>query len=182
MKKFLTMLLLVGCCYLISCNSKSDSGLSPTAQKNLDASHAISQMFTTKDFSKLGDYIATDAVDHAGENGDIKGLDSIKASLIKEVNSMDDVKSETIKDLADDEYVMSWEDFSGTYKEAGMGHKAGDKMNFKAIEVSKFKDGKAVEHWTMMEPGDVMKMMASMQPPGTMPMPAMDSTKKATKK
>jgi predicted ester cyclase len=180
MKKFLTMLLLAGCCYLVSCNSKSDSGLSATAQKNLDASNAIEQTFTSKDFSKLGDYIATDAVDHSGDNGDIKGLDSIRAAFEKESATMDNMKVETIKNLADDEYVMSWSHYSGSYKTDGMGHKAGDKFEMKAVEVSKFKDGKAVEHWSMMEPGDVMKMMASMQPPSTMP--AMDTTKKATKK
>ncbi len=45
----------------------------------------------------------------------------------------------------------------------------------KGLEVSRFKDGKAVEHWTLMEPGDVMKMMSSMQQP-KMAMPA-DSMK-----
>jgi predicted SnoaL-like aldol condensation-catalyzing enzyme len=33
-----------------------------------------------------------------------------------------------------------------------------------AIEVVRFKDGKAVEHWSFMEPREMMKMMAQ-QPP-----------------
>jgi len=162
-------------CYCISCNTKSESSLSPAAQKNLDAMHAVSNTFETKDFSKLGDYIASDAVDHSGENGDVKGLDSIKAAFVKEMAGFDNMKTETIKELADDEYVMSWERVTATFKVDAMGHKAGDKFDMKDIEVAKFKDGKATEHWSMMEPGDVMKMMAPMQ--SQMGMPA-DSAKK----
>ncbi len=171
MKKYLSMTTIVLICCCIACNNKPEGGLSATAQKNLDAMRGVTQCFQTKDFSKLGDYIATDAVDHAGQNGDIKGLDSLKAAFVKEVADIDNQKTEAIKELADDEYVMSWYHFTGTYKTDGMGHKAGDKFDMKAIETSKFKDGKAIEHWTMMEPGDVMKMMSSM------PMPA-DSAKK----
>src|SRR5450432_2004796 len=160
MKKFLTMAALALSCYCISCNTKSESSLSPAAQKNLDAMHAVSNTFETKDFSKLGDYIASDAVDHSGENGDVKGLDSIKAAFVKEMAGFDNMKTETIKELADDEYVMSWERVTATFKVDAMGHKAGDKFDMKDIEVAKFKDGKATEHWSMMEPGDVMKMMA----------------------
>lgn len=163
-------------CYFTSCTTKSDSAISPTAQKNLDAMHAVSQCFESKDFSKLGDYIATDAVDHAGENGDIKGLDSIKVAFAKEVTGFDNMKTDVIKELADDEYVMSWEHFTATFKVDAMGHKAGDKFDMKEIEVAKFKDGKATEHWSMLEPADVMKMMAGTpQPPMAMPS---DSTKK----
>ncbi len=163
-------------CFCSSCNSKSESALSPTAQKNLDAMHAVSQSFESKDFSKLGDYIAADAVDHSGDNGDIKGLDSIKVSFGKEVAIFDNMKTDIIKELADDEYVMSWEHFTATFKVDAMGHKAGDKFDMKEIEVAKFKDGKATEHWSMLEPADVMKMMAGMPQPA-MAMPA-DSAKK----
>jgi predicted SnoaL-like aldol condensation-catalyzing enzyme len=55
-----------------------------------------------------------------------------------------------------------------------MGHKAGDKIDMKVMEVARFKDGKAVEHWSLMEPADMMKMMGNMQQPMAMP----DSAKK----
>ncbi len=176
MKKYLLMLVIAPGCYFISCNNKAESGsgLSPAAQKNLDAMHGVSNAFDTRDFSKIGDYIAVDAVDHSGEKGDIKGLDSLKAAFMKWTDGVEGQKTEIIKELADDDYAMSWNRYTGTYKTEGMGHKAGDKYDMKAIEVSKFKDGKATEHWTFMEPADMMKMMA------TMPQPPMagDSTKK----
>jgi hypothetical protein len=51
----------------------------------------------------------------------------------------------------------------------------------KVLELAKFKDGKATEHWSFMEPADVVKIMSSMQPQMSMPMPA-DSTKTKKKK
>jgi predicted ester cyclase len=176
MKKVLTMAALALICYCTSCTSKPEGGLSATAQKNLDAMHGVSHCFETKDFSKLGDYIATDAVDHSGDNGDIKGLDSMKVAMAKDVEGIDSMKTEYIKELADDEYVMSWEHFSGILKTPMMGLKAGDKFDMKEIEVAKFKDGKAIEHWGMMEPRDVAKMMGNMAP--SMAMPADTSKKK----
>ncbi|HMC99149.1 MAG TPA: hypothetical protein VKH37_03320, partial [Ferruginibacter sp.] len=47
-----------------------------------------------------------------------------------------------------------------------MGAKAGAPIDMESIEVSKFKDGKAVEHWSMMQMSDCMKMMAAMPHPG----------------
>ncbi len=86
MKKYLPVLAIVCICQSISCTSKVEGGLSPTAQKNLDAMHAITQTFETKDFSKLGDYIAADAVDHSGDNGDIKGGGQHESDVCKRVH------------------------------------------------------------------------------------------------
>jgi predicted ester cyclase len=160
MKKLLSTSSFTLILFALACNNKSDSAgaLSAGAQKNLDAMHAITQCFTSKDFSKLGDYIATDAVDHSGEKGDIVGLDSLKTEFAKWTAAVTQ-KTEVIKELADDEWVMSWEHDTGTYDSAAMGHKPGDKFDMKVIEVAKFKDGKATEHWSMMEPADLMKMM-----------------------
>jgi predicted ester cyclase len=175
MKKYLSVLVILLCVYLVSCMNRVDApAVSATTQKNLDANRAVLKTFETQDFSKLGDYIANDAVDHSGEHGDIKGLDSIRASFVKSESDISNPKIEIIKELGDDEYVMSWNTFTGVYKTDGMGHKAGDTLMMKSLDVSKFSDGKAVEHWLLMEPGDVMKMMGSIQPPMTM---AVDSTK-----
>jgi predicted SnoaL-like aldol condensation-catalyzing enzyme len=53
---------------------------------------------------------------------------------------MGEMKSETIRELADDDYVMTWSKVTASQYIMTM------------IEVSKFKDGKAVEHWIYMDP------------------------------
>ncbi len=177
MKKLLFIITAGVICLLTSCSEKKEGGTSDKAKKNMDAMHGITKSFDTKDFSKLGDYIAEDGIDHAGEQGDIKGLANMKTEFEKMVAAYENSKTEVIKEMADDEYVMSWQRYTGTMKMEQMGMKAGDKYDMTAIEVAKFKDGKAVEHWSFMQPSDMMKMMGggSMPPP---PAPAKDSTSK----
>lgn len=143
--------------------------MSATATKNLEAMRGITKCFDTKDFSKLGDYIAEDGIDHSGEQGYIKGLANMKAEFEKMVAAYENSKTEVIKELADDDYVMTWQRYTGTMKTDQMGLKTGDKFDMTVIEVGKFKDGKAVEHWSFMQPADMMKMMGGM--PNMMPIP-----------
>jgi predicted ester cyclase len=180
MKKLIFLPLSILCIGFLSCNNEGTQ--SAAAKKNLEAMHGVQKAFDTRDFSKLGDYIAEDAVDHAGESGDIKGLAALKAEYEKMTSAMTDTKSEVIKELADDEYVMSWMRFSGTMKVDMMGYKAGDKYDMKAIELAKFKDGKAIEHWTFLEPKDMMATMAKMQSQAPMPAPADSITIDTVKK
>ena len=159
MKKLFFILAVVILNSLIACNSDA-GGMSATAKKNKEVNDAITKALEAGDFSKMGDYIAADAVDHAGWTGEVKGLDNIVADMKKYHEQMSDMKMETIRTMADDEYVMTWSKVSGTAKTDGMGMKAGQKMDMAGIDVAKFKDGKAVEHWLFMDPNDMMKMMA----------------------
>jgi predicted SnoaL-like aldol condensation-catalyzing enzyme len=151
---------------LAGCNDKA-SGPSAAAQKNLDAVKGIREAIEHKDMAKLGDYIATDCIDHSGDHGDIRGLDSIKVQIAV-WSAMVNQKTDIVKELADDDYVMTWQHNTGSYSNTGYGHKPGDPFDLQEIEVVKFRDGKAVEHWSMMPPADVMKMMASTAAPVTM--------------
>jgi hypothetical protein len=161
MKK-LVSILLAGSFFVVSCNNNGDKANNNTnamAEKNLAAVHGINKCIETGDVSKLGDYIAADAVDHSGEKGDLKGLDSIKVELAKIKDMGTDMKSETIKEFADSTTVMQWMRYTGASKMAMGSMPAGAKYDMMALHVSKMKDGKATEHWEFMLPSDMMKMM-----------------------
>src|SRR5436309_2782410 len=132
-----------------SCNSNNKSGVAKDnsmTQKNLDASHIVSKAFETGDVSGIDSAVASDFVDHT-DRGDMN-RDSLK-SMIKMVYATNkDMKMETIKELADSEYVFSLMHFTGT-SDGTMMPKGPYDMH--AIEVVKFKEGKAVEHWEYME-------------------------------
>lgn len=178
MKKFIAPAIAF---FLFSCNS---GGPSPIVQKNMDAMHGVRDCFDKKDFSKLGDYVTEDAIDHAGEHGDIKGLGAMRTQFEKWSGEVDDPKTETIKELYDEEYGMSWNRYSGISKKDQMGLKAGDKMEMTSIEVAKFKDGKITEHWTFMTMDEMMKAMGPMPDAAAHPTLPIDSIKKdsATKR
>jgi len=170
--KNLVMIASVSCLLLlIACNSNKSGGMSDKAKKNLETSQAIAKMFEAGDWSKSGDYIATDAVDHASMDGqDIKGIDNIKANFAKISTMMGNFKNETVKEIADDDYVFQWLKETATAKvdDPTMGMKAGQNMTISMIEVSKFNaDGKVSEHWSFGDWGEMMKMM---------PKPSMDTT------
>jgi len=163
MKKlfFSSILFLLACLYFSCNNAGTAGGMSDKAKKNLDNARAIAKMFEAGDWSKSGDYIAADAVDHAGMQGDVKGLDAIKANFDNMGKMMGDFKNEVVKEMADDDYVFQWMKETGTAKADMPGMmKAGETKTYNCVEVSKFNaDSKVVEHWTFMDMSDMMKMM-----------------------
>ncbi len=157
---------------LITCtnNNAHEGHMSEKAEKNLEHIKAIIGMFETLDFSKVGDHIAADGVDHTGPTGEVKGLDNIKATFSQYSGMISDAKNEVIKELADDDYSMVWLKQSWTAKvdDPMMKMKAGDKGNAESVEVCKHgADGKITDHWSFMSMTDVMKMMAPQMPADT---------------
>ena len=170
MKKIMFIFSIAVASLLLSCGSNTagsstDGGMSDTEKKNLETANAVAKMFEAGDWSKSGDYIATDAVDHAGMTGDIKGLDSIKANFTRMGSMMGDFKNDVVKEAASGDYVFQWVKESATAKvDDPMMGKAGTRGTFNVVEVSKFKDGKITDHWAFMDWNDMMKMMPQ---PGT---------------
>jgi predicted SnoaL-like aldol condensation-catalyzing enzyme len=164
MKKLLAFFLVFLVLFGASC-SNQQSGMSDKAKKNLDNFNGVTKMFETQDFSRAGDYLAADAVDHSSPTGDVKGLDSIKAMFTSYGSMVSDVKNEQVKELADDDYVIGWIKQSWTAKtdDPPMHMKAGDKGQMESIQVTKHNaEGKITDHWSFMSMNDVMKMMPNM--------------------
>ena len=164
---------------LASCNNTSQPAasadtapaagtMSAKAQKNLDAMHVIDKAFQTGDVSGVDSVVAANFVDHT-DKGDMN-RDSLK-SMIKWAATDKTMKMETVKEVADDDYAFAMMHMTGTGD--GKMMPAGP-YDMHSVEVVKFVDGKAVEHWGYMEMGEVAKMMANM--PG-MKMPEKDKKK-----
>jgi len=106
--------------------------------------------------------------------GEKKGLDSIKAEFNQMNGMMTNSKNETVKELADDDYVFQWLKETSTLKVDAMGMKAGSTTTLDIVEVSKFNaDSKVTDHWSFLNANDVMKMMPQQSMGGKM-----DSTMK----
>ncbi len=168
MKKILSLFVMALAIVFVSCgNDKTEKTASDTmssdkkdnsmTEKNLAAYHAVEKAFQTGDVSEIDNVVASDFVDHS-DRGDMN-RDSLKAMIAMMHKEYADMKSETLKDLADEDYVMGMRRYSGTSNgEPGMPPK-GQPYKRKSIEVVRFKDGKAVEHWSFMEMADMTKMM-----------------------
>ncbi|MEP6616588.1 MAG: ester cyclase [Ginsengibacter sp.] len=163
------------------CSSCTDTGTTSTTEKkdnsamekNMAANDVISKAFETGDVKGIDSVVADDFVDHT-DHGDVNGRDSLKAMVNMVHTMMKDMKMETLHNLGDDEYVSGWMRYSGT-SDGSMGMPKGP-FDMHAIELTKFKDGKAVEHWSFMDMRDMMKMMQS-PPPNMDKMNKMDTSK-----
>ena len=137
MRKFL--LIAVTAMLLQSCADKAESGgHSEKAKKNSEAMNGIIRAIESRDLDKLDQYIAADIVDHAAMGGPARGVEGVKADLQQQMQSTTETRIEVIKEMADDEYVISWLRFRGTLAQDFMGMKKGDSMNTTAIEVARF--------------------------------------------
>jgi predicted SnoaL-like aldol condensation-catalyzing enzyme len=174
MKQF--FLLAAGAFIIFSCNhlSSAVSGNGSSQQEtNLQAARTINNAFQTGDVSKVDSVVSPDFIDHT-ERGDVKGTDRLKAMIKMVHDNFKDMKMETMSQVADsNNQVFEQMHFTGTGD--GKMMPAGP-FDMHAVEITKYKDGKAVEHWEYDEIGEMMKMMAKMQ--GGMGAPMKDSVKK----
>ncbi|MES2882804.1 MAG: ester cyclase [Bacteroidota bacterium] len=162
-------------CICTSCNNApvTANAMSDEEQKNLAASQTITKAFQTGDVAGIDSVVADNFLDHT-DRGDFTGRDSLK-SMVKWVHAnFKDAKTETIQEVAKGEYVWSWMRYTGTSN--GVPGMPNGPYDMQAVELAKFKDGKAVEHWNFMETQDMMAMMAQAPPMSNMNKP--DSTKK----
>jgi len=173
MRKLLFFILIALPFLMNSCNNAAESSTSSAApgnnsmaEKNLTANRIVVNAFQTGDASKIDSAVASDFVGHT-EGADM-GRDSLKAMIVAMKKEFSDMKTDVLKEVGDDEYVFTLMRFTGT-SNGNMGMPKGP-YDFHSLEVSRFKDGMAVEHWSYMQPKE---MMAMMPPP-----PAADAKKK----
>lgn len=151
------------CSCIVACNNKSasskDVNQSSATQKNLEAAHNISRAFETGNTALIDSFVSKDFIDHR-DLGDVKGVDSLKAMVNNLHHHIEDMKSETIKEMADDDYVMQWMHLTG--RGDGEGNTMKGDFDVKGVEITRFKNAKAVEHWEAMDMQDVSKLMQTM--------------------
>jgi hypothetical protein len=160
MKRLLIIITL--CEVIIGCSNKTSNNSSVSAaQENLKSVHSIAKAFETGDTSLIANSVDRNFVDHK-DYGDVNGIDSLRAFILASDAHIKNLKMETMKELADDEYVMSWTQFSGT-GDGQAGTMQGE-FNVRGVEITKLKNGKATEHWEAMDMRDVARMIDKLTP------------------
>ncbi len=143
-------------------SDKPSTGLSATAQKNLEQVRKFQEFFKTGDANLITEVIAPGAIDHAapGEPLVANNMDSVKAYFLKMRSQFPDGRLTILHEWADDEYTVQWGSFSGTSADASSGVPVGQKVeNMLEVHISRMKDGKTIEHWSFNQISDLMKFM-----------------------
>ena len=167
MKKlaFALSAVILSCFITCTNNAAHDDGSSEKAHKNMENLKAVITMFETGDYSKAGDYIAADGVDHSSPTGEVRGLENLKAMFVQMGSTMTNPKNEIKKEFSDDNYSMVWVRQTWTQKtdDPMMGMKAGQNGDMQTVEICKHgADGKITDHWGFLYMGDMQKMMSQM--------------------
>jgi predicted SnoaL-like aldol condensation-catalyzing enzyme len=166
-------------CLLISCNDSATEAKTDADRqaKNKADFEMIYHALETGDVSRLDSIIDKDIVDHGNPMADVKGIDSVKKWFVDFHSMTKDVKIVSIANATNGDYAFDWNRMTGSFTAPFMGMPAGP-FEMTALDVVKLKDGKAVEHWSYMDPKDMMKMMGGPPPaPADNTTPA-DTTKK----
>ena len=140
-------------CLCIACSNTSTGSAkdmeNSKAHKNMEAWHTVSMAFSTGNTDLLDNVIADEYIDHT-PRGDFKGRDSVKANVIRMRANYKNVKMKIIKELADDDYGFFWMQFNGNRVDAT--GTTSVPFELTSIQVVKFNDGRAVEHWEYVDP------------------------------
>lgn len=160
MNKLLFALAFLSYCF-ISCNNNNSNN-----DKNVSLSKDIFKGIETGDTTMFSS-IAADAVDHAGPHGDVKGGDSIKAYLADMHNHMKDLKFDIMGNATDGDYVYTWNKMTGTATDTLMGFPVGVPVSIKAVDIIRYSNGKAEEHWGNIDQHDLMMIRAMKMPEAT---------------
>jgi len=149
-------------CFLMSCKDSTTTHNNSMQETNKANSKKVSNAIETGDVSGLDSIIDKDIVDHSGPNGDLKGIDSVKAFFLMIHSHIPDVKIESIANATDGDYNFDLNRMTGTTNSAFMGLPANYKMDMMSVDVVKIKNGKSTEHWGFSQPRDMMEMMQHM--------------------
>jgi predicted SnoaL-like aldol condensation-catalyzing enzyme len=125
-----------------------------TNTQTLIAAQLVNKAYQTGDTLAIKSVIAPDFIDHT-ERGDI-GLDKFTKMIAYVRKAYPDMKTEIIKEFADEDYVFSLLHFTGTSK--GNAGTPDGNYDLHTIEVYKFENGKIIEHWAYTQMKEVMKL------------------------
>ena len=139
-----------------STNTTSDDSHVALLRTNREVSHAIE----TGDVEVLRKHLGTNSVDHgSGPNGtDIAGEDLIK-QLAAVHNDIDNMKMEILQEATNVEYVFTLVHLTGTTNKPVWGMPANFKIDSKSVDVVRVDNMKMKDHWSYMDPAEMMKMM-----------------------
>ena len=119
----------------------------------------IYKAFDDGNMNVLDQYIAKDAVDHAEMPPEIKstGLQAVKDMCKMHKAAFPDMKTKVHTIASAGDTVMAYVISTGTNSGPFMGMPATNKkIDMEGVDIIRFKDGRAVEHWGVY---DNMKMM-----------------------
>ncbi len=165
----LVMLVFVLLMAFASQNLLAQEGASMTDKNKATARRIPLEMISQGKLDLVGEIFSEDIVNHTPPPGiPAKGHEAV-TELFKMLRAaFPDINLTLDHEIAEGSYVVLHATVTGTHKGNFMGHAATDKKaTWKEIHVLKFEDGKAVEHWGVVDRMGLMMQLGVMPQPET---------------
>ncbi len=145
-----------------------------TTSRNKELTRRIFKAFDNGDTTALNNLIARDAVTHTPMPPEFTGtgLQAVKEMLHMHKMAFPDMKSTIHVMAATGDTVMVYYTSSGTNSGTFMKMPpTNKKISVDGVEIIRFKNGKAVEHWGVYDNLAMMQQMGMMPPPSNSQIP-----------
>jgi steroid delta-isomerase-like uncharacterized protein len=163
---------------LFFCTSQRNIAVAQSSAYSKAKIMAVYDAFNTDNWDTLHSFIADDFVDHDPFPGQKPGFDGLKAAFTEFRSAFPDFKFTVNHIVAESDWVCIQFTMTGTNKGPFMGMPAtGKSISVEGYDLIHIVDGKATEHWGIIDNGTMMMQLGMMPPPGAPP-----SDKKEDKK
>lgn len=147
------------------------AGNNSNTEHNKMAMQKVYDAFASGNTDSLGNYVAENCVEHTPMEGtNPQGLQGLKDMIAMQRSAFPDMKCTVISMVAEGDMVATHFNMKGTNTGAmGKMPASGKAIDINGVDLVKFENGKAVEHWGYMEEGKMMKQMGMIPEMNNMP-------------
>lgn len=116
-------------------------------------------------FDLIDEFLSKDFVEHETLPGDLKGREGVKQFFMSMREAFPDLKMVPEFYVAQGDKVVAYVTMSGTQKKDFMGMpSSGKAFKTQTVDIIRFVDGVAVEHWGVTDSGAMMQQLAPDEP------------------
>ena len=157
---------------LLSCSNQNNQKTDDVTAQNKATMTKIYEVFNSGNTADIENIVDANVIEHE-KDPNIKetGIEGLKKTIEMYRASFPDLKMNVLSMTAEGDVVTTHFNMSGT-NTGSMGEMPATNktINIDGVDIIKFKDGKAIEHWGYSEQMKMMEQLGLMQEPAGMPM------------
>jgi predicted ester cyclase len=164
MKKTLALFASALVLIFASCSNMKHEEHNDSLEKNKEAVKKVYEAFESGNTDSLGNYIAENADDHSLPP-EVKstGLQAVKEVIAMHHTAFSDLKVSVINMSAEGDMVYAHHNMKGINNGPwGAMSATGKSIDVNGVDIIRFENGKAVEHWGYWEEAKMMKQLGMM--------------------
>ncbi len=138
-----------------------------STEENKSRSRRFREAMDAGDLAALDEYLASDAVAHIAGNPAPLGREEVRGLLEVFYSAFPDLRHTFEDQIAEGDKVVTRVTFRGTHRGEFQGIPPTNReVEFSAILIDRFEDGKIVEHWANLDTLGMMQQLGVIPPPG----------------